>query len=118
MPGYLLHIGATVQCTHLAPATATPGAARVFVSGKPVATVTSVWNVAGCTFQIPVGTGSVPQPCLRVQWTIPSGRIVIGGSAALLTPGIGTGAGACLNAEQAPQGVPTVNQIQLRATGT
>lgn len=114
MPGYLLHIGATVQCFHLAPAAATPGAPRVFVSGKPVATVASMWSVAGCTFQV----SGVPQPCVRVQWTMPSARIVIGGSAALLTPGIGTGAGACLNAAQAPQGVPTVNQMQLRAAGT
>jgi len=114
MPGYLLHIGAAVQCTHLAPAAATPGAPRVFASGMPVATVASVWSVAGCLFQV----SSVPQPCVRVQWTMPAGRIVIGGSAALLTPGIGTGAGTCLNAEQAPQGVPTVNQLQLRAAGS
>jgi hypothetical protein len=118
MPGYLLHIGAVVQCTHAAPSTATPAAPRVFVSGQPAATVTSVWSVAGCLFQIPVGAGTVPQPCVRVQWTMPSGRILIGGSAALLQPGPGTGAGACLNIEQAPQGVPVVSQMQLRAAGS
>ena len=117
MPGYLLHIGATVQCTHLAPATATPGAARVFVSGKPVATVTSVWNVAGCTFQIPVRRARCHSrafgcsgPCLGPDRRRRQRRAA--------QPGIGTGAGACLNAEQAPQGAPIVNQMQLRATGT
>jgi hypothetical protein len=53
-----------------------------------------------------------------VQWAMPSGRIIVGGSAALLQPGPGTGVGACLNAEQAPQGPPVVNQMQLRAAGT
>lgn len=118
MPGYLLSVGAVVTCTHSAPATATPGGPRVFVSGQPVATVASVWSVTGCPFQIPVGAGTVPQPCIRVQWAMPSGRIIVGGSAALLQPGIGSGAGACLNAEQAPQGSPLVNQMQLRAAGT
>jgi hypothetical protein len=118
MPGYLLHIGAVVQCTHAAPSTATPSAPRVFVSGQPVATVASMWLVTGCPFQIPVGVGTVPQPCIRVQWTMPSARISVGGSPALLQPGPGPGAGACLNVEQAPQGPPVVNQMQLRAAGT
>lgn len=118
MPGYLLHVGAVVQCTHAAPSVTTPSAPRVFVSGQPVATVSNVWSVTGCPFQIPVGAGTVPQPCISVRWAMPSGRILVGGSAALLQPGPGTGAGACLNAEQAPQGAPVVNQMQLRAAGT
>jgi hypothetical protein len=118
MPGYLLHIGAVVQCTHGAPSAAAPSAPRVFVSGQPVATVASVWSVTGCLFQIPAPPGTVPSPCLTVQWATPSGRIFVGGSAAMLQPGPGVGAGACLNAEQAPQGPPVVNQMQLRAAGT
>jgi len=118
MPGYLLHIGAVVQCTHGFPSVATPSAPRVLVSGQPVATAATAWTVTGCQFQIPVGAGTVPQPCVRVQWTMPSARILVGGSAALLQPGPGPGAGACLNAEQAPQGAPVVNQMQLRAAGT
>jgi hypothetical protein len=118
MPGYLLHIGATVQCPHTAPATGTPSAPRVLVSGQPVATVSSPWAVTGCLFQIPVGTGTVPQPCVRVQWATPSARVKVGGSPALLQPFPAAGAGACLNAEQAPQGPPVVSQLQLRAAGT
>ncbi len=118
VPGYLLHIGAVVQCTHTAPSAATPSAPRVLVSGQPVATVSSVWTVTGCLFQVPAPSGTVPSPCLRVQWATPSGHILVGGSAALLQPGLGTGAGTCLNAEQAPQGAPLVNQMQLRAAGT
>ena len=115
MPGYLLHVGATVQCTHQAPCTTTPNAPRVFVSGRPVATVANVWTVTGCLFTLP---GPVASPCLRVQWSMPSSRILVGGSPALLQPGPGPGAGLGLNAQQAPQGPPVVGQIQLRATGT
>ena len=118
MTGYLLHIGAVVRCTHAAPSAATPSTPRVFVSGQPVATVSNVWSVTGCPFQIPVGAGTVPQPCIRVQWAMLSARVLVGGSPALLQPGPGTGAGTCLNAEQAPQGVPVVNEMQLRAAGT
>lgn len=115
MPGYLLHIGAVVQCTHEAPSTATPPPPRVLVSGQPVATTSSLWTVSGCPFEVPPG---VPQPCVRVQWVMPSDRISIGGSPALLQPGPGTGAGLCLNPEQAPQGPPVVIEMQLRAAGT
>ena len=118
MPGFLLHVGAVVQCPHLAPSTTTPGAARVLVSGQPVATVANVWSVTGCAFQIPTPGGPVPSPCLRVQWAMPATRVLVGGSPALLQAGVGPGNGACLNAEQAPQGPPTVNAMQLRASGT
>jgi len=118
MPGYLLHVGAVVQCPHQFPATTPPSAPRVFVSGQPVATVANLWSVTGCPFQIPAPPGTVPSPCLRVQWATPSARIIVAGSAALLQPSLGTGSGACLNAQQAPQGPPVVNQMQLRAAGT
>jgi hypothetical protein len=118
MPGYLLHVGAVVQCPHQFPSATTPSAPRVFVSGQPVATVANVWSVTGCLFQIPAGATTVPSPCLRVQWAMPSARIIVAGSAALLQPFPGSGAGACLNAQQAPQGPPVVNQMQLRAAGT
>jgi len=118
MPGfYLLHIGAVVQCPHNFPATGTPSAPRVLVSGQPVATVAGPWAVTGCLFQIPAGATTVPSPCLRVQWSTPSTRIKVAGSPALLQPYPAAGAGACLNAQQAPQGPPVVNQMQLRAAG-
>ena len=118
MPGYLLHIGASVQCTHAAPATATPSAPRVLVSGQPVATVAGLWSVTGCPFQIPAPPGTVPSPCIQVKWAMPSARITVAGSPALLQPGPGTGAGVCLAATQAPQGPPVVNVMQQRAAGT
>ena len=41
MPGFLLHVNAAMQCTHMALATIAPSQPRVLVSGQPVATMAS-----------------------------------------------------------------------------
>lgn len=117
MPGVLLHVGAVVQCTHMAPATTSPTQTRVFVRGLPVATTANLYAVAGCPFTLP---GPKPSPCVRVQWTMPAARVLVGGVPALLQtpPGTGPGAGLCLSPEQAPQGPPNVTAIQTNVLGT
>jgi hypothetical protein len=117
MPGFLLHVNATMQCTHQAPATITPSQPRVLVSGQPVATMDSQIAVAGCLFQIPFGVGTKPQPCVTVKWTNPSTRFLIGVKAAALQPAPGTGLGICQSVEQIPQGPPVVSILQARVTG-
>jgi hypothetical protein len=118
MPGFLLHVNATMQCFHLAPATIAPSQPRVVVSGQPVATMASQITVAGCPFQIPVVAGTKPQPCVTVKWTMPSTRFVVGGQPAALLPSVGTGPGICQSAEQIPQGAPTVSVVQARVIGS
>ncbi len=113
MPGFLLHVGATVQCTHAAVATTPPAQPRVLVSGLPVATVANLWTVAGCPFTVP---GPKPQPCIRIQWTMPSARVLVNGQPAVLAPAPGPGAGLCLSAEQIPQGPPIVGAVQARVS--
>jgi hypothetical protein len=116
MPGVLLHVGAVVQCTHLAPATIAPGQPRVLVMGQPVATTANMTTVAGCPFTLP---GLKPSPCVRVQWTMPATRVLVGGAPALLQtpPGPGPGAGLGLSPEQLPQGPPMVTAVQARVLG-
>src|SRR5262245_49754967 len=99
MPGFLLHVNAVMQCTHLAKATIAPSQTRVVVGGQPVATMVSSIAVAGCPFQVPFGTGTKPQPCVTVKWTMPSTRFLVGGQAAALVPGPGTGPGVCQSVE-------------------
>jgi len=117
MPGYLLHVNATAQCTHLAPVAIAPAQTRVLVSAQPVATVNSALTVAGCPFQIPLPAGPKPQPCVRVQWSMVSTRVLVMGQPVLLQPSPGTGPGICQSAEQIPQGPPNVNTVQMRVTG-
>ena len=114
MPGFLYHVGATASCTHQAPVTTVSTNARVMVSGQPVATISDTSTVAGCPFQIPIGTGTKPQPCVRIQWTMPATRILVNGQPPLLQ----TSTGLCLSAEQIPQGPPTITVTQTRVMGT
>jgi hypothetical protein len=113
MPGLLLHVGAAVSCPHGAPAQIVAANARVLVGGAPVATVTDTTTVTGCPFQVPVGAGTKPQPCVTVRWLVPAARVLVGGQPALLN----TSAGLCLSAEQIPAGPPLVSATQPRVVG-
>lgn len=116
MPGFVMHAEAVVTCFHQAPAKLVP-AARVLVSMLPVATVPAL-PVAGCLFQIPIGTGTKPQPCVKIQWANISARVKVLGQPLLLQapPGPGPGGGVCQSIEQIPQGAPIVNAMQVRVS--
>lgn len=116
MPGFLLHVNAVMQCTHMAPATTTPTQPRVLVNGQPVATVANIITVAGCAFTLPNGK---PQPCVMVKWLQPATRVLVNGQPALLQPTpTGAGAGLCQSIEQIPQGPPIISMVQTRVIGT
>lgn len=80
MPGFLLHLGATVTCMHGGQATPTVPFPRVRVGGQPVATQAAPWVVAGCGFVPPGGNG----PCVTAQWTTAATRVRAGGQPVLL----------------------------------
>ena len=81
MPGFLLHLGATVMCSHggqAMPVTTNP---RVLVSGQPVATLSSMYTVAGCALPPPTaGNG----PCVTAQFVSSATRVMAGGVPVLL----------------------------------
>lgn len=118
MPGLLLHVNAIVQCPHAAPATIIPSQARVLVSGMPIANILASTTIMGCPFQIPVGAGTKPQPCVIVKWAMPSTRFLVNGQPAALTPTPGPAPGVCQSPEQIPQGPPMVSTIQTRVIGS
>jgi uncharacterized Zn-binding protein involved in type VI secretion len=120
MPGFLMHVNAVMQCTHGAKATIAPSQPRVLVNGQPIATVSPapIAMVAGCPFQIPVGAGTKPQPCVTVKWTMPSTRFLVNGLPAALLPAPGPGPGICQSVEQIPQGPPIVSVVQPRVVGS
>ncbi|MBI2753356.1 MAG: hypothetical protein HYX46_07560 [Betaproteobacteria bacterium] len=118
MPGFLLHVGAVMQCTHAAPAMIAPSQTRVLVTGQPVATMLSVIGVAGCPFQIPVPPGTKPQPCVLIKWLMPAARVLVMGQPAAVLPAPGSGPGLCQSIEQIPAGPPIVSTVQPRVIGT
>jgi hypothetical protein len=76
MPGYLVHEGATVLCSHAGQAEPTATEPRVKVSGQPVATQPAPYTVAGCAMPPPpLGNG----PCVTALWITASVRVTAGG---------------------------------------
>ena len=114
MPGFLLHVGATVQCFHAAPATAQTSNVRVFVGPTPAVTVADMFAVVGCLFTIPL-VPPKPQPCVTIRW-MPATRVFINGQPAVVQV-TGPGQGICQSVEQIPQGLPVVGALQTRVFG-
>jgi len=81
MPGFLLHLGATVQCAHAGQATPTSPNPRVQVSGQPIVTLPVPYVIAGCTMPPPpTGNG----PCVTAQFITSATRITSNGQPVLL----------------------------------
>ncbi len=107
MPGTILHLGATVLCSHGGQATPTAPNPRVLVSGQPVTTLAAPYLVAGCAFPPPPsGNG----PCLTAQWITSATRVTASGQPVLVM----TSQAIC-----APTGTPLMIVVtQTRVTAT
>jgi len=79
MPGFVLHVGATVLCAHGGQAQPTVPNPRVLVSGQPTVTVAAPYVVAGCPF-VPVA----PSPCITAQWIVGATRVTSNGQPLVL----------------------------------
>jgi uncharacterized Zn-binding protein involved in type VI secretion len=72
MPGYVLHMGATVLCLHAGQAQPTVTSPRVKVGGQPAVTQGAPWTVAGCTLPPPpVANG----PCVTANFVTAALRV-------------------------------------------
>jgi hypothetical protein len=105
MPGFLLHVGATVLCAHGGQAQPTVPNPRVTVSGQPTVTMAAPYVVAGCLFNV-LG---VPVPCVTGQWVTAATRLTSNGQPLLLLDS---------QAICAPNGTPLlIVATQPRVTG-
>jgi uncharacterized Zn-binding protein involved in type VI secretion len=81
MPGFVLHQGATVLCSHGGQAQPTAPNPRVRIMGMPVVTQPAPYVVAGCAMPPPpAGNG----PCITAQWVTASLRVRVMGMPVLL----------------------------------
>ncbi|HXJ64314.1 MAG TPA: hypothetical protein VNN79_11215 [Actinomycetota bacterium] len=106
MPGFVLHVGATVICAHGGQAQPTVPSPRVLVGGQPVTTQSAPYVVAGCAFVPPSGNG----PCVSAQWVTGATRVTAGGQPVLIQSG---------QAVCTPTGTPltvVVTQVRVKAT--
>jgi hypothetical protein len=101
----VVHLAATVQCTHTGRAQPSAPYTRVQLSGQAVITTSSSYAVTGCTMPSPnAGNG----PCTTGQWSSGSTRVLAGGQPLVLQNGQST----CV-----PTGTPlTVVSTQTRVT--
>jgi hypothetical protein len=112
MAAPLLTTASSLQCPHGGTVTIASTNTQV-QAGSPLALSTDTFTVAGCPFQIPVGTGTVPHPCVSVQWTKPNMLTTVNGTPTLAQDSVGL----CLAADQAPQGPISIVQTQPLASG-
>ncbi|MFN7949738.1 MAG: hypothetical protein U0Z53_30575 [Blastocatellia bacterium] len=107
MPGFLLHFGATVLCSHGGQAQPTVVSPRVLVSGQPIVTLPGPYVVAGCALPPPPAANG---PCVTAQFMTAATRITSNGQPVLLIDS---------QAICAPTGTPLlVTVTQTRVTGT
>jgi hypothetical protein len=106
VPGFLLHVGATVLCAHGGQAQPTMPNPRVTVMGQPVVCMTAPYVVAGCAMPPPIfGNG----PCITAMWVTAATRITSNGQPVLLLDSVAI----CV-----PTGTPLIiAATQTRVTG-
>lgn len=83
MPGFLLHVGASVLCSHAGQATPTAPNPRVLVLGQPTVFITGPYAVAGC----PLVPPPLP-PCVTGQWLIGTFRVTSNGQPLVVQTGV------------------------------
>ncbi len=81
MPGFLLHLGATVLCLHGGQAQPTVVNPRVLVMGQPIVTIASPYVVAGCALPPPPAANG---PCVVAQYVTSATRVLANGQPVLL----------------------------------
>ena len=81
MPGFLLHIGAQVLCSHAGQAQPTAPEPRVLLTGQPAVTIAAPWVVAGCALPPPPAANG---PCVTAQFVTSATRVFANGVPLLL----------------------------------
>lgn len=112
MPGFILTATSTVMCMHGGQAVLTTSNTKLIIDGAPALLESDVHPVAGCPFQIPIGAGTKPSPCVRIEWILGANQMKVDGVGVLVTSSIGK----CLSPEGAPQGVANIASTQTKST--
>jgi hypothetical protein len=109
MPGFILHQGAQVQCSHAGTAQPTAVVPKVTVGGQPIVVATAQYSIAGCTMPPPnAGNG----PCVTATFIAPTAatRVTSNGQPVLLN----TSQSVCT-----PTGTPLIiASTQTKVTAT
>ena len=105
MPAPVLHLGATVLCTHAGQAMPMAPFPRVTLSAQPVVTLASPYAIAGCAL-----TGTSTPPCVSGQFVTGALRVLAGGAPVATL----TGQSTCVPTGTPMQ--PLTAQVRVLAT--
>ncbi len=109
MSAPLVQYGSVMMCPHLAMVQQVPSQSAVLAGGHPILLPQDAATIMGCTFAV----GTVPHPCVRVQWSGMATKSALNGHAPLLA----TSVGLCLSADGTTQGVVALQGVQTKVLG-
>ncbi len=110
MAGHTLNVNSTLMCPHGGSVSIISANTRVKVDSAYAALATDQFVVSGCPFQIPVGVGTIPSPCLTVQWIVTDLRVKVNSTPTLSRSDVGL----CMSGAQIPQGPVVIANTQVR----
>jgi hypothetical protein len=105
----LLNTSSILMCPHGGTVSAITSNTRVNVGGGPAVLSTDTFVIAGCPFVI----GTVPHPCMQVQWVQPDARNQVNSTFTLSESSVGL----CVAADMSAQGTVLINFTQAQVSG-
>lgn len=108
----LLTTASSLQCPHGGTVSITSGNTKSSATAA-LALANDTFTISGCSHQIPVGTGTVPHPCVKVQWVMTNMQTTVNNTPTLSE----SSSGLCLAADQVPQGSVSIVSTQPKAAG-
>jgi len=112
MAGNTLNVSSSLQCPHGGSVQITSSNTRVKVGGAFAALSTDQFMISGCPFQIPAPSGTIPSPCMTVQWVMTDMRAKVNSTPTLSKSSVGL----CLSGAQVPQGTVVIANTQTKVT--
>jgi hypothetical protein len=109
MPAPICTTTSTIQCPHGGMAILLTSDTQMQIQGAFALLETDVHPVAGCPFML----GLAYHPCVTIRWSAGATQTKVNGIPVLLQ----TSVGVCYAADQAPQGVALITQVQSLALG-
>lgn len=101
-----------MMCPHGGSAILTTANSKIMVDNTPALLESDVHSVAGCPFQIPVGPGTKPSPCIKIEWSAGATKLQVNGVGVLVKSSIGK----CSSPEGAMQGMANIVNTQMKVS--
>jgi hypothetical protein len=108
----LLTTASSLQCPHGGTVSITSGNTKS-IAASALVLASDTFTISGCSHQIPIGTGTVPHPCVKVQWLLTNMQTTVNNTPTLSE----SSQGVCLAADQVPQGSVSIVSTQTKAAG-